>query len=80
MQIENHKEEVPFSFYEEKFKSLDPADVTARLPFVTFDGRAFTAELLGRTYTITWPEYSISAADGFQPPLPVQTFLLRRLL
>ena len=80
MQIENHKEEVPFSFYEEKFKALDPADVVARLPFVTFDGAAFHLTLLGRAYAITWPEYAITAADGFQPPLPVQTFLLRRLL
>jgi len=80
MQIENHKEEVPFSFYEEKFKALDPADVTQRLPFVTFDGAAFRVTLLGRGYTITWPAYSITADDGFQPPLPVQTFLLRRLL
>ena len=80
MQIENHKEEVPFSFYEEKFKALDPADAVARLPFVTFDGAAFNMELLGRSYRITWPEYSITAADGFRPPLPVQTFLLRRLL
>ena len=76
MQIENHKEEVPFSFYEEKFKSLDPADVTARLPFVTFADGTFTAELLGQRYAITWPEYSITPA----PALPVQTFLLRRLL
>ena len=80
MQIENHKEEVPFSFYEEKFKALDPADVTQRLPFVTFDGAAFRVTLLGRGYTITWPAYSITADDGFQPPLPVQTFLLRYLL
>jgi hypothetical protein len=76
MHIENHKEEVPFSFYEEKFKSLDPADVTARLPFVTFADGTFTAELLGQRYAITWPEYSITPA----PALPVQTFLLRRLL
>ena len=54
--------------------------MTARLPFVGFAEGAFTVELLGRVYTITWPEYSITAADGFQPPLPVQTFLLRRLL
>ena len=47
MHIENHKEEVPFSFYEEKFKGLDPADVTQRLPFVTFDGTAFRLTLLG---------------------------------
>ncbi len=80
MQIENHKEEVPFSHYEEKFKTLDPAEVTGRLPFVTFDGTAFTMTLLGREYTIAWPVYALSAADGFQPPLPVQTFLLRCLL
>ena len=76
MHIENHKEEVPFSFYEEKFKGLDPADVTARLPFVTFDGAAFRMTLLGTEYTITWPEYTIAPV----PALPVQTFLLRRLL
>ena len=76
MHIENHKEEVPFSFYEEKFKTLDPADVVARLPFVTFDGAAFYLALLGTEYTITWPEYAIEP----KPALPVQTFLLRRLL
>ena len=76
MQIENHKEEVPFSFYEEKFKTLDPADVTQRLPFVTFDGAAFRLTLLGTEYTIHWPEYAITPV----PALPVQTFLLRRLL
>ena len=76
MHIENHKEEVPFSFYEEKFKGLDPADVTQRLPFVTFDGTAFRLTLLGTEYAITWPAYSIEP----KPALPVQTFLLRRLL
>ena len=80
MQIENHKEEVPFSHYEEKFKVLDPADAAARLPFVTWDGNAFTMQLLNRTYRITWPEYSITADNGVTPPLPVQTFLLSRLL
>ena len=76
MHIENHKEEVPFSLYDEKLKALDPADVVARLPFVTFDGTAFRLTLLGTEYTITWPEYSIEP----KPALPVQTFLLRRLL
>ena len=76
MHIENHKEEVPFSFYEEKFKGLDPAEVTQRLPFVTFDGTAFRLTLLGTEYAIPWPEYSIEP----KPALPVQTFLLRRFL
>ena len=75
MQIENHKEEVPFSFYEEKFKSVDPAEVTERLSFVTFADGAFRLKLLGTVYTVTWPEYSIAPV----PALPVQTFLLRRL-
>ena len=76
MHIENHKEEVTVSFYEDKFTGLDPAGVTARLPFVTFDGTAFRLTLLGTEYAITWPEYSIEP----KPALPVQTFLLRRLL
>ena len=76
MQIENHKEEVPFSFYEEKFKAIDPADVVNRLPFVTFADGAFRLTLLGTEYTITWPAYTIAPV----PALPVQTFLLRRLL
>ena len=66
MHIENHKEEVPFSFYEEKFKSLDPAEVTGRLPFVGFADGAFTVELLGQSYTITWPEYTITPAPALR--------------
>lgn len=81
MQIENHKEEVPFSHYEELFGKIDPAEVIGRLPFVRWDGNAFSVTLLGRTYHITWPEYTISVEDGGQiPPLPTQTFLLRCLL
>ena len=81
MQIENHKEEVPFAYYEEKFRSLDPADVTARLSDVTWDGTAFALKLLGRAFAITHPSYSITALDGGAvPPLATQTFLLRYLL
>ena len=47
MQIENHKEEVPFSHYEAQFKTIDPVEVTARLPFVSWDGAAFRLTLLG---------------------------------
>ena len=81
MQIENHKEEVPFSYYEEKFQALDPADAAARLPAAAWDGTAFTLRLLGREFVITHPAYSIRAVDGgAAPPLPTQTFLLRCLL
>ena len=81
MQIENHKEEVPFAHYEEKFRVLDPADVTARLSAVKWDGKAFFVKLLGREFVISHPEYTITAVDGGPiPPLPTQTFLLRYLL
>ena len=81
MQIENHKEEVPFSYYEEKFRALDPKDVTARLSDVAWDGQQFAVKLLGRDFTIAHPSYALTALDDCAlPPLPTQTFLLRYLL
>lgn len=81
MQVENHKEEVPFSYYEGLFKALDPETVPQRLSEVSFEGEAFSIPLLGHTYRITHPQYSITPTDGSPvPPLPTQTFLLRRLL
>lgn len=81
MQIENHKEEVPFAHYEEKFRALEPSAVTARLKDVTWDGNEFVVTLLGRTFAISHPDYAIRAVDGGKlPPLPTQTFLLRYLL
>ena len=81
MQVENHKEEVPFSHYEGLFRSLDPAEAQKRLPSVRFSDGTFALTLLGREYRISWPEYAIVPADGGTvPPLPEQTFLLRCLL
>ena len=80
MQIENHKEEVPFAHYEEKFRALDPAEAVARLGEI-FNGEEFTLTLLGRQFAIAYPNYAIRALDGGAlPPLPTQTFLLRYLL
>ena len=81
MQIENHKEEVPFAHYEEKFRALEPASVQQRLKAVKWDGNEFAVTLLGRDFAISHPDYAIRALDdGKLPPLPVQTFLLRYLL
>ena len=81
MQIENHKEEVPFAHYEELFKKLDPADAAERLRSVKWDGKEFYVNLLGRDFAISHPNYAIRALDGEKlPPLPTQTFLLRYLL
>ena len=81
MQIENHKEEVPFAHYEELFKNLDPADAVSRLCAIKWDGKEFYVNLLGREFAISHPDYAIRALDeGNLPPLPTQTFLLRYLL
>ena len=76
MQIENNKEQVPFEYYEGLFKNIDPMEVTDRLQDVAWNGKVFAVKLLGKEYTITWPEYAIAPATA----LPVQTFLLRYLL
>ena len=80
MQIENHKEEVPFGIYEERFKGLDPVEAAERTG-AAWDGTEFTVKLLGRELAIRHPQYAIRALDGGSiPPLPAQTFLLRYLL
>ena len=80
MQIENHKDEVPFSIYEDRFRALDPAEAEARVG-VRRDGKEFYVNLLGRKFAISHPDYAIRALDGGAlPPLPTQTFLLRYLL
>lgn len=81
MQVENHKEEVPFAHYVELFRGLLPQDAAERLGANCWDGKEFTLTLLGRTYAIAHPEYAIRPLDGgTTPPLPVQTFLIRYLL
>ena len=80
MQIENHKEEVPFAHYEGLFRSLDPREAADRTG-AKWDGKEFYVNLLGREFAISHPEYALRALDGGAlPPLPTQTFLLRYLL
>ena len=81
MQIENNKEEVPFSYYENLFRGINPEKVVQRLEDIKWDGKEFYVNLLGREYAISHPAYGIRAIDGTNvPPLPTQTFLLRYLL
>ena len=81
MEIENHKEEVPFEHYKELFCKAVPEDVCSRLKSVSWDGKEFTVTLMGRTYQIGHPEFTIRAQDDQKlPPLPVQTFLMRYLM
>ncbi len=81
MQIENNKEEVPFSYYEGLFKDLEPEAVKSRLSAVKWENGEFYVNLLGREFAIFHPDYAIRALDGgIIPPLPTQTFMLRYLL
>ena len=75
MQVENHKEEVPFAHYQEKFAKADATEITARTGIELKDG-AFTVCLLGKEYRISHPYYT----PDEKLPLPLQTFLLRYLL
>ena len=80
MEIENNKEEVPFSYYENLFRGLNPEEAAQRTG-CKWDGKEFYVNLLGQDYAISHPEYALRALDGGKlPPLPTQTFLLRYLL
>lgn len=82
MEIKNNREEVPFRHYLGQFQQMDPEDAVRRLE-IPFDGNAFTLGFLHQTYTITWPEYTISCGDPGAfclGKLQAQTFLLRYLL
>ena len=82
MQVENHKEGVPFEYYLDLFEKMDPREAAERTG-AAFDGAAFTLRLVNAVYTLTWPNYSIAAdrEDAFAlKSLPGQTFLLRWLL
>ena len=93
MQIENHKEEVPFSHYEGRFMQASPEEILGRLPEAKWDGKEFFLTLLGKHYAIGHPQYHIrekqwadvgigpyTGNESNQPNLPTQTFLLRYLL
>lgn len=81
MQVENHKEEVPFAHYCEKFKALRPEEAATRLG-IPFENNEFAVTLLGVRYYIHHPDAEIRAdADGIAlHSLPARTFLLRLLL
>ena len=80
MQIENRKENVPFSHYVQLFQKLDPMTAASWLKGIGWNGNEFQLTLLGRTYGIAHPEYAIRGLDGGNPPsVTAQTLLLRYL-
>ncbi|MCD8198274.1 MAG: DUF3786 domain-containing protein [Lachnospiraceae bacterium] len=86
MEIENHKEEVPFEHYLEKYGSLDPHEAAGRLNIVYDDSKGkFHFRFMGYAYEAAWPEFEITspdvgAGDLLMTSLPAKTFILRYLL
>ncbi|MBS6397572.1 MAG: DUF3786 domain-containing protein [Clostridiales bacterium] len=88
MEIENHKEEVPFEHYLEKYPSLDPLEAAERLN-ILYDASAgkFRIRFMGFLYEVDYPEFAIrplkkkeGERDLFESSIPARTFILRYLL
>ena len=87
MEIENHKEEVPFAYYLEKYQSLDPQEAAQRLN-ILYDAETqkFRFRFMGHEYEADYPQFAVHALDPdddgslLMHHLPAQTFILRYLL
>ena len=75
MEIQNNKEEIPFSYYADLFSKADPAEITARTG-VPCENGLFPVTLLGISCTVAFPSGQVTP----NLPIPTQTFLLRYLL
>lgn len=78
MEVQNNKEEVPFSYYAELYGKADKEEIEKRLG-ISADNGVFSVTLLGKTYQIA-ENARITDGQGSDPALPLQTFLLRYLL
>lgn len=88
MVVENHKEEVPFEHYLEKYQSLNPEEAAERLN-ILYDAmtQKFQLSFMGYLYEIDYPHFAVRALDQEDQSkdllvnsLPAQTFILRYLL
>ena len=75
MEIQNNKEEIPFSYYADLFAKADPAEITSRLD-IPFEKDTFRITLLGKESTVSYPSAEVTPAL----PIPTQTYLIRYLL
>lgn len=88
MEIENHKEEVPFEHYLEKYQTLNPEEAAQRLN-ILYDAmtQKFQIRFMGHLYEVDYPEFDVRTLDKksadkdvLTDSLPAKTFLLRYLL
>ena len=75
MEIQNNKEEIPFSYYADLFAKADPAQITARTG-IPMEDNTFHITLLGIPCAVSYPTAEVTP----QLPIPTQTFLIRYLL
>ena len=84
-QIDNNKEEKPFEFYLEKYKQLDPKEVSERcnIPY-NEETKEFLVRLMGYEYGISFPEFEIAPKtedpDAYlilMENIPSRTFVMR---
>ena len=78
MEIENHKEEVPFEHYLDKFHTLDPKEAAQRLN-ILYDESAkkFQLRFLGHLYEVEYPDFHVTVLD--KPQEDMEKDLLIRL-
>ena len=88
MEVVNHKEEVPFEHYLEKYQTLDPLEAADRLN-IMYDAASqkFQLRFMGHLYEVDYPEFAIrplskeeGSKDLFEGSISAQTFILRYLL
>ncbi len=88
MEIENHKEEVPFEHYLEKYGSLNPQEAAQRLNILYDDSEGkFRFRFMGHHYEADYPQFAVRALDQEEgvpdvllDSIPAKTFILRYLL
>ena len=61
----NNIEEVPFGQYMEQYRAMDPEAASARsgIPYDK-EKQLFTVRLMQKEYTVSWPEFEVTAVPG----------------
>ena len=67
MEVTNNKEGKPLEYYLARYQAGDPAEMAARCG-LPWDGSVFTIRLLGRQYTISHPDLTITGETPVSNP------------
>ena len=78
MDVVNNKEGKPLEYYLSLYRTTDPAEMSLRSGLAwNLDTRTFTATLLGKEYTLSYPDYTVV---GPAPLTNAERILLLRYL